>query len=133
MIEYDLQYFGGHGASSSAKGGGGGSANKGLKGDVSFEQNVKASKNSMAVDKMVTFLPDGRVPFNSKKGEIGEYLDRYNISDVVLNTYRDRGGMNTIKKMQDLGYEIQAQYKPNVNPDSKIPPRDYYYFVKKKK
>ena len=116
-------------ASGSSKGGGGGST-KEIKGDVTFSEIYNASKNHVTFDKMNTILPDGYIPETGKKGEIGSLLEKYNIKEFVGSMYRDRSGANDLKRMQSLGFEVQARYLGE--PQGNIPPKDYYFFKKKR-
>ena len=101
-----------------------------ISGEVSFPEIVKASKNTISFDKDVTVLPDGMIPFSGKKRDLESLINRGNIQDVVINFYRDRSGSNDLKRMQSLGFEIQAYYKGEAQ--GSIPPRDYYYMRRDK-
>lgn len=106
-------------------------ARRELSGSVSFEQIVHASKNSIAFSKIVTVIPSGYVPQTGKKGDLETLINSYGIKEVTVNMYRDKAGANDLKRMQKLGFEIVAYYKAPDNPDSAIPPKDYYYMRKK--
>lgn len=101
------------------------------RGDVSFEEIVKASDNSISFSKIVTLSPKNFMPETGRKRDLGELLARYNITDVTIDMYRDKSGANDLKRMKDLGFEIEAQYKGKSY--GSVPPKDYYYMVKKKK
>lgn len=100
---------------------------KQISGDVSFAEIVNASPHSISFSKVVTILPDGYRPETGRKGDLGQLIDKYNINDVVIHMYRDRSGANDLKRMQDLGFTIQAQHKGTQQTGSSIPPRDYYF------
>lgn len=111
--------------------GGGGGGNSGeIRGDVSFAEIVNASDNSVSFGRTTTVLPNGYMPVSGKKNEIGALLDRYNITEFVGHMYRDKSGANDLKRMESLGFEIQARYLGQSQ--GSIPPMDYYYFKKKK-
>ena len=113
--------------------GAGGSSTQELKGNVSFEQIMKATNNAIHFSKIVTLLPDRYAPVSGKKSELGELLERYNITEVRAKMYRDRSGANDLKRLKELGFEIQAQHLGKQAEGSKIPPEDYYFLKKKKK
>ncbi len=58
-------------------------------------------------------------------------MERYNITDVTIDMYRDKSGANDLKRMKDLGFEIEAQYKGKKY--GSVPPKDYYHMVKRTK
>ena len=108
---------------------------------VSITRNISSNNNlsslnasigtfDIAFDKDVTVLPDGMIPFSGKKRDLESLINRGNIQDVVINFYRDRSGSNDLKRMQSLGFEIQAYYKGEAQ--GSIPPRDYYYMRRDK-
>ena len=101
---------------------------------ISFPEIVAAREqagNSIAFDKIMTVLPKGYAPESGKKGDLGKLLDKYNINDVVVNMYRDKSGANDLKRLRDLGFEVQEQYLGE--PQGKIPSRDYYHLKRAKK
>ena len=117
--------MGGRGATSGV------SANKSIKGNVSFAEIVRASDNSISFSKVVTVLPGGKMPQTGKKGDLETLVNRNGINDVVVHMYRDRSGANDLKRMQSIGFEIVAQYKGKSS--SSIPAEDYYYMKRKKR
>jgi len=134
------------GNSKLSKGGGGGKAsaskqpNVKTTGDISFTDmmaiaNSSMSDGSVSFDKTNTLIMSsdkngmGEI-VTGKKNDIGNMLAQAGVKSFVGNMYRDKSGANDLKRLEQLGYKIQAQYKaPATN--SRIPPRDYYYFVKK--
>lgn len=122
--------MGGRG-SSSGKAKASGKQSAKISGDVSFAEIINASPNAISFSKIVTILPDGYMPDTGRKGDLGQLIDRYGINDVVINMYRDRSGANDLKRMQDLGFTIQAQHKGTQQTGSSIPPRDYYFMIRK--
>ena len=117
--------MGGRGSSSGV------SANKSIKGNVSFAEIVRASDNSISFSKIVTVLPGGGMPYSGKKGDLENLVNRSGINDVVVHMHRDRAGANDLKRMQSIGFEIAAQYKGKST--GSLPPVDYYYMKRKKK
>lgn len=102
-----------------------------ISGQVSFSQIVKASDNTISFDKGVTMLPSGISPYYGKKGDLADLIKRSGKNDFVINMYRDRSGANDLKRMQSLGFTVQAYYKGEQQEGSNIPPRDYYYVRRK--
>ena len=131
--------MGGRG-SSSGKASGGGTSGKAkasgkqsakISGDVSFPEIINASPNAISFSKIVTISPKGYMPESGKKGDLGYLVDKYKINEVVMHTRRGRVGANDLKRMQDLGFKIQAQYKDTQEPGTATPPMDYYYMIRK--
>ena len=102
-----------------------------ISGDVSFQEIINASPNAISFSKAVTILPKGYMPESGRKGDLGALIDKYGINDVVINTRRTRAGANDLKRMQDLGFKIQARYMDTPEPGSSLPPKDYYYMIRK--
>ena len=105
-----------------------------LKGEVTFEQIVNASKTTISADKIntiVSSLGGSEVNRVFKKRELETVLNSNGINDVVINFYRDKSGANALRRMQDAGFEVQAHYSREVEQGSQIPPRDYYYMKRK--
>ncbi len=100
-----------------------------ISGNVSFAEIVKASDNKVTFDKFNTATLNHTV-IQTKKGEIGDVLNQYGITEFVGNMYRDKSGANDLKRIQDAGFEVVATYKGK--PQGEIPARDYYYFKKKR-
>ena len=122
--------MGGRG-SSSGKGKASGKQPAKISGDVSFPEIINASPNAITFVKTVTVLPKGYIPESGRKGDLGALIDKYGINDVVINTRRTRAGANDLKRMQDLGFKIQARYMDTPEPGSSLPPKDYYYMIRK--
>ena len=99
-------------------------------GNISTSNRISGEVSFQEIDKDVTVLPDGMIPFSGKKRDLESLINRGNIQDVVINFYRDRSGSNDLKRMQSLGFEIQAYYKGEAQ--GSIPPRDYYYMRRDK-
>lgn len=102
---------------------------KSISGNVSFADIVKASDNKVTFDKFNTATLNHTV-IQTKKGEIGDVLNQYGITEFVGNMYRDKSGANDLKRIQNAGFEVQAVYRGE--PQGEIPARDYYYFKKKR-
>lgn len=115
--------MGGRGSASGINGG------KEIRGNVSFSEIVKASPNSISFNKTVTVLPDGKMPYSGRKGDLESLVNKSGINDVVVNMYRDRSGANDIKRMESIGFKIVAQYKGKSS--GSVPARDYYYMKRK--
>lgn len=88
---------------------------------------------ALSFSKVVTVLPKGYMPESGRKGDLGSLIDKYGINEVVINTRRGRAEANDLKRMQDLGFTIQAQHKGTQEPGTATPPMDYYYMVRKGK
>lgn len=105
-------------------------------GDISYADMITAreeySDGGINFNKGVTVLPQKYLPESGLKRDLGALLDKYNMNIVVINMYRDRAGANDLKRMQDLGFEIVAQYKGEQQAGSRVPPKDYYYMRRKK-
>lgn len=108
------------------RGGSSGVSSGGIHGDVTFEQIINASDNMITFNKVVTMTPKGFMPVMGRKSDLGSLVEKHNIKDAVINMYRDRSGANDLKRMQDLGFKVVAQYKGK-STSSSIPPIDYYY------
>lgn len=102
-----------------------------ISGDVSFPEIINASPNAISFSKIVTISPKGYMPESGKKGDLGYLVDKYRINEVVMHTRRGRAGANDLKRMQDLGFAIQAQHKGTQEPGTATPPMDYYYMIRK--
>lgn len=103
-------------------------------GDISYPDMMaimrsKLSDGHVTFNKVIT-VSNNRRTTTSKKSDLGQILSDFNMNNVVIDTYRDRAGKNDLKRLSELGYKIQAQYLAPENSNSKIPPRDWYYFVK---
>ena len=117
--------------SSKAGGGGAGGNQQMISGDVPFSAIVNASDNTITFNKVTTVSPKGYIPETGKKSDLGNLISKYNINDVVVNMYRDKSGANDLKRLQALGFKIQARYLGQAQAGSRIPPKDYYYMVRK--
>lgn len=117
--------------SSSGKAKASGKQSAKISGDVSFPEIINASPNAISFSKIVTISPKGYIPESGKKGDLGYLVDKYKINEVVMHTRRGRAGANDLKRMQDLGFKIQAQYKDTQEPGTATPPMDYYYMIRK--
>lgn len=100
--------------------------------DVDFATITKMSKNSISFSKIVTVMPHGYMPTTGRKKDLETMLNKHNINDVIVHMYRDKAGANDLKRMQDLGFTIEAQYKGE-SKGSSIPPTDYYYMKRRSK
>ena len=103
---------------------------------ISFADMMKQATdagNQITFGKIVTISPKGYIPETGKKGDLGKLIDKYNVNSVVVNMYRDKSGANDLKRLKDLGFEIKSQTLGTQQEGSKIPPKDYYYMVRKKK
>lgn len=91
---------------------------------ISFDKTttMTTSPQGSHIGKMDTF----------KKSELGKYIEKSGAKELVVNMYRDKSGANDLKRLKDLGFEIKAQTLGTASAGSKIPPRDYYYLVRKK-
>lgn len=101
--------------------------------NISFADMMKQADNQITFGKIVTISPKGYIPESGKKGDLGKLVDKYNINSVVVNMYRDKSGANDMKRLKELGFEIKSQTLGTQQEGSKIPPKDYYYMVRKKK
>ena len=104
--------------------------------NVSFADMMKQATdagNQITFGKIVTISPKGYIPETGKKGDLGKLVDKYNVNSVVVNMYRDKSGANDMKRLKELGFEIKSQTLGTQQEGSKIPPKDYYYMVRKKK
>lgn len=70
------------------------------------------------------------MPVTGKKSDLGQMLDDNNMKRIVVNMYRDRSGANDLKRLFNLGFQIQAEYK-GADTGSRVPPRDYYYMIRR--
>lgn len=128
--------------SSKAGGGGGaigthaipGQPNVRTAGDITFAEMMAISNSSLsdgtiAFNKITTILPKGQMPIGGRKNDLGQMLQDTGMKRMVVNMYRDRSGANDLKRLQNLGYQIQAQYM-GADTGSRVPPRDFYFMVK---
>ena len=100
------------------------------KGEVSFEKIVSASSNFISFDKTVSLTPDGYLTESGKKRDLQRLIEKYNVTDVVVNMYRGKSGSNDLKRMEELGFEIRAHHEMKFD---NRPSKDYFYMKKKKK
>lgn len=98
-----------------------------------FADIINASNNSISFSKVVTILPDKYQPETGKKGDLGTLINKYNIKDAVINMYEDGAGANDLKRIQDLGFNVEAWHKVGHNGPSKIPDKVYFYVKKSDK
>lgn len=117
----NLQLFGGRGAS-------GGSVK-----NVGFEEIINSSKNSLHFDRNITILPDNYIPESGRKKDLGKLIEKYNINDVVVKSYRDRTQQKDLQRMKDLGFRIVKQYRGEQRAGSSIPPEDRFLMKRKGK
>lgn len=103
-------------------------------GDISYQDMMAIAGSSLsdgtiAFNKVTTVMANGYMPITGKKSELGTMLNDTGMKRMVVNMYRDKSGANDLKRLQNLGFKIQAKYTA---PDtgSSIPPRDYYFMVK---
>lgn len=104
--------------------------------NISFADMMKQATDAgsqITFSKVVTISPKGYIPEMGKKGDLGKLIDKYNVNSVVVNMYRDKSGANDMKRLKELGFEIKSQTLGTQQEGSKIPPKDYYYMVRKKK
>ena len=106
-----------------------------VSGDISFPQMMKVASevgNTITFNKITTIIPKGYMPESAKKNDLDKLVDKYNVNQVVVDMYRDKSGANDLKRLFNLGFQIQAQHLGEADPNSKIPPRDFYYMVRNK-
>ena len=107
-------------------------------GNITFSDMMKIagdtslSDGSISFNKTVTILPNGRMPESGRKKDLGNLINKYNVKKIVVDMYRDKSGANDLNRLNALGFTIQARYMAQ-STSSRIPPRDYYYLVKKGK
>ena len=107
--------------------------------DISFTDMMKRASDithTISFDKTTTMITSakgtqlGKVD-TFKKNDLGKYIEKSGAKELVVNMYRDKSGANDLKRLKDLGFEIKAQTLGTASAGSNIPPRDYYYLVKK--
>lgn len=106
-----------------------------VSGDISFAQMMDVSDkvgNTISFNKITTIIPKGYAPESGKKNDLGKLIDKYNVSQAVVSMYRDKSGANDLKRLFNLGFQIQAQTLGEQDPNTTIPPRDWYYVIRKK-
>ena len=106
-----------------------------VSGDISFPQMMDVMDkvgNHINFGKITTILPKGYMPETAKKNDLDKLVDNYNVKQVVVDMYRDKSGANDLKRLFNLGFQIQAQYLGEADPNSKIPPKDWYYMIRNK-
>ena len=116
-------------------------SNSGISGDVTFADMMKQAsdtQHTISFDKTTTMItsPKGTQigKINTfKKNDLGKMIEKSGANELVVNMYRDKSGANDLKRLKDLGFEIKAQTLGTASAGSKVPPRDYYYMVRKKK
>ena len=101
-----------------------------VSGEVSYQKIIQASPNTITFGKNVSITPDGYLTESGRKKDLEKLINKYNIDNVVMNTYKDKAGINDLKRMQDLGFEVKA-HTSVVFEGSSRPPKEYYYMVKK--
>ena len=99
----------------------------GVTGEVSYQQIIQASPNTITFSKNVALSPDGYMTESGRKKDLEKLIDKYNIKDVVMNTYNDKAGANDLKRMQDLGFKVKAH--TSVKYESR-PSKEYYYMTR---
>ena len=112
--------------------GGRGASAGGVK-NVGFEEIINSSKNAISFGKGITVLPDKYIPETGRKKDLENLINRYNIDDVVVKSYRDSIQEKDLRRMKELGFEIVKQYRPKQNPNSQIPPEDRFLMKRKRK
>lgn len=106
-----------------------------VSGDISFQQMMNVMNevgNHITFNKITTIMSKGYQPDTAKKSDLGKLVDKYNVTQAVVDMYRDKSGANDLKRLFNLGFQIQAQSLGEENPNSKIPPKDWYYVIRKK-
>ena len=108
--------------------------------NISFTDMMKQASNTqhtISFDKTATMITSpkgsqiGKID-TVKKGDLGSLIEKSGAKELVVNMYRDKSGANDLKRLQNLGFEIKSQTLGTASAGSNIPPRDYYYMVKKK-
>ena len=95
-----------------------------------MERMLTASKNTISFSKTVSVTPDGYLTESGRKKDLESLIDRYKITEAVVYMYRDKVGQNDLKRMQELGFEIQAHSSEEYE-GTERPPKDYYYMKRK--
>lgn len=101
-------------------------------GEVSFGEIVNSSKNHIVFNKVVTVLPDKYMPESGKKGDLESLINKYNIKDAWIEMYEDKSGANDLKRIQDLGFGVEA-WNREQHEGSSIPDKIYMYVKKSNK
>lgn len=98
-------------------------------GEVDFPTMMKLSDNRISFDKAVTISPQGYIPETGRKKDLGDLLNKYNITETVINMYDDKSGKNDLERVKTLGFEVMASHRAKSS--GSVPDRLWYYVKRK--